>query len=99
MFFPSGTLLDACRYGIRVLLALGNLWPAYFGPERWLLMAKGSSGTGLHSMPAFSTLPLADKYWQVTSTFNVACVPHAQFSLLLPLSLPTRWARHPRLLP
>ena len=36
-----------CRYNIRLMLALGNLWPAYFGPERWLYYAKGSAGAGM----------------------------------------------------
>lgn len=34
----------AKRRGIRLLLALGNLWPAYKGPEEFLEQATGSAG-------------------------------------------------------
>ncbi|KAF8063729.1 MAN4 [Scenedesmus sp. PABB004] len=33
----------AARRGLRVVLALGNFWPAYVGPERWLAWAEGSA--------------------------------------------------------
>jgi mannan endo-1,4-beta-mannosidase len=33
------------RFNIRLVLALGNLWPAYFGPERWLSYAHATHQT------------------------------------------------------
>lgn len=44
----------AGRYNIRLILALGNLWPAYFGPERWLFYAKGSAADTMDVMDFYS---------------------------------------------
>ncbi|KAG1669384.1 hypothetical protein FOA52_004035 [Chlamydomonas sp. UWO 241] len=35
----------AGRFNIRLVLALGNLWPAYFGPERWLSYARDTDSS------------------------------------------------------
>lgn len=32
-----------CPRNIKLVLALGNLWPAYKGPEQFLAMAEGSA--------------------------------------------------------
>lgn len=34
---------EAGRRGLRVVLALGNFWNHYLGPENWLAMAEGSA--------------------------------------------------------
>ncbi|GAX81830.1 hypothetical protein CEUSTIGMA_g9258.t1 [Chlamydomonas eustigma] len=51
----------AGRYHVRLILALGNFWPAYFGPERWLLYGKGYTA-GQDILDFYGDLPTRELY-------------------------------------
>ncbi len=51
---------QAGQYGIRLVLTLGNLWPAYVGPEVFLAAANGGLAGG-RGQQGLSGTALADK--------------------------------------
>eukprot|EP00798_Chlamydomonas_sp_ICE-L_P015113 gene15113-21169_t len=54
----------AAKYNTRLVMVLGNLWPAYFGPENWLIMADGPWTEGKNILDFYNSSGVRTLYKQ-----------------------------------